>query len=81
MNMTEWKQQLRVEGENGIKMTEEIKDMWEDYYERGIIGEDSYNLIMKTKKEETLKIIKEKFNGSVRGYLLSIGKFIEEKLQ
>ena len=28
------------------------KDMWEDYYNRGIIGEESYNLIRKSNSKE-----------------------------
>jgi len=28
-------------------MVKKIKEMWEDYYLRGLIGKESYNLIMK----------------------------------
>jgi len=28
-------------------MDKEIKEMWEDYHDRGIIGDESYKLIMR----------------------------------
>ena len=28
-------------------MEKDIKQMWDDYHDRGIIGDESYNLIMK----------------------------------
>lgn len=35
-----------------VKMSDKIKDMWNDYYNRGIIGKESYDLIMCVKGEE-----------------------------
>ena len=36
-------------------MDKKTKEMWDDYYNRGIIGEESYNLIMKTKTKTKMK--------------------------
>jgi len=52
-------------------MINKLKEMWEDYYKRGLIGKESYDLIMNEKSkmvDETLESVKKQNKKSKKNY-------------